>query len=131
MNTSQANDPVNHPAHYTSDPSGVECITITRHRNNNIGAAIKYLWRAGLKDNAPVTQDLRKAIWYIEDEINRLEVMTKQPDIQLPTTKKSSCSICGMTIVSVTNLFKLDERIVCRRCADLHHFNDKPKYPQP
>lgn len=68
----QANDPVNHPSHYTSDPSGIECIQITRHRNFNIGNAIKYLWRAGLKEDAKV-QDLRKAIWYIEDEIKRLE----------------------------------------------------------
>jgi len=66
------NDPVNHPSHYTSDPSGIECIQITRHRNFNIGNAIKYLWRAGLKEDAKV-QDLRKAIWYIEDEIKRLE----------------------------------------------------------
>ena len=65
-------DAVNHPAHYTSDPSGIECIQITRHRNFNIGNAIKYLWRAGLKEDAKV-QDLRKAIWYIEDEIKRLE----------------------------------------------------------
>lgn len=68
----QAHDAVNHPAHYTSDPSGIECIQITRHRNFNIGNAIKYLWRAGLKEDAKV-QDLRKAIWYIEDEIKRLE----------------------------------------------------------
>ncbi len=67
----QAHDAVNHPVHYISDPSGIECIQITRHRNFNIGNAIKYLWRAGLKDDAKV-QDLRKAIWYIEDEINRL-----------------------------------------------------------
>lgn len=66
-------DQVNHPVHYTSDPSGVEAITITRHRNFNIGNAMKYLWRAGLKDEATHTQDLRKAIWYIYDEINRLE----------------------------------------------------------
>lgn len=65
-------DPVNHPAHYTSDPSGVECIQITRHRNFNIGNAIKYLWRAGLKDSDAQVQDLRKAIFYIEDEIKRL-----------------------------------------------------------
>ena len=68
----QAHDAVNHPKHYTSDPSGVECIQITRHRNFNIGNAIKYLWRAGLKEDAKI-QDLRKAIWYIEDEIKRLE----------------------------------------------------------
>ena len=67
-------DMVNHPPHYTSDPSGVECITITRHRNFNIGSAIKYCWRAGLKGTgSKELEDLRKAVWYINDEINRLE----------------------------------------------------------
>jgi hypothetical protein len=64
-------DPVNHPSHYTSHPSGIECIQIVRHMGFNIGNAIKYLWRAGLKGN-PV-QDLEKAIFYIEDEIARLQ----------------------------------------------------------
>ena len=68
----QAHDPVNHPKHYTSDPSGVECIEITRHRNFNIGCAMKYLWRAGLKDSETEVQDLEKAVWYIQDEIKRL-----------------------------------------------------------
>jgi hypothetical protein len=74
-----ADDAVEHPAHYTSDPSGVECITITRHRNFNVGNALKYLWRAGLKrdegrdDRAKQVEDLRKAIWYVQDEITRLE----------------------------------------------------------
>lgn len=72
-----AHDAVNHPAHYTSDPSGIECIQITRHRTFNIGNAIKYLWRAGLKsdiqgDQAKHIEDLRKAVWYINDEIERL-----------------------------------------------------------
>lgn len=66
-------DEVNHPSHYTSHPSGVECITITRHLNFNIGNAFKYLWRAGRKPYANQTTDLRKAAWYIQDEINRLE----------------------------------------------------------
>lgn len=66
-------DLVNHPPHYTSDPSGVECIQITRHRSFNVGNAFKYLWRAGLKDEAATVQDLRKAIFYIEDEIKRIE----------------------------------------------------------
>ncbi|MCI1778801.1 MAG: DUF3310 domain-containing protein [Bacteroidales bacterium] len=75
----QQNDNVNHPKHYTSDPSGVECIQITRWRNFNVGNAIKYLWRAGLKDDpvlghkAKTIEDLRKAIFYIQDEISRLE----------------------------------------------------------
>ena len=59
----QAHDPVNHPKHYTSDPSGVEAIEITRHRNFNIGNAIKYLWRAEHKGNA--VEDLGKADWYM------------------------------------------------------------------
>lgn len=69
-------DMVNHPPHYTSDPSGVECITITRHRNFNIGNAMKYLWRAGLKKSsnpAKEIEDLKKAVFYIEDEIARLD----------------------------------------------------------
>lgn len=65
-------DMVNHPHHYTSDPSGVECIDITMHRNFCIGNAIKYLWRAGLKHEDTVIQDLRKAIFYIEKEIERI-----------------------------------------------------------
>jgi hypothetical protein len=66
-------DQVNHPTHYTSDPSGVECIQITRHRNFNIGNAFKYLWRAGMKNEDTHIEDLKKAIFYIQDEINRLE----------------------------------------------------------
>lgn len=65
-------DKVYHPPHYTSDPSGVECIEIAEHRSFCIGNAIKYLWRAGLKESAPQVEDLRKAVWYIEREIRRL-----------------------------------------------------------
>jgi len=65
-------DLVNNPAHYTTDPSGIECIEITRHRNFNIGNAIKYLWRSGLKDQDTAIQDLEKAVFYIKDEITRL-----------------------------------------------------------
>lgn len=62
-------DPVNHPTHYTKHPSGIECIQITEHMNFCIGNAIKYLWRADLKDNA--ITDLEKAAWYINREIER------------------------------------------------------------
>lgn len=77
--TAVFHDAVEHPQHYTSDPSGVECIQITRHRNFNVGNAIKYLWRNGLKESVgreskdKQVEDLRKAIFYIEDEIERLE----------------------------------------------------------
>lgn len=62
-------DPVNRPVHYNSHPSGVECITITRHMPFNIGNAIKYLWRSEHKNGK---HDLEKAIFYIKDEILRL-----------------------------------------------------------
>lgn len=78
MVSKNKNDQVNHPKHYTSDPSGIECIDITRHRNFNIGNAIKYLWRAGLKEDKDrklidkQVEDLNKAVWYLVDEIHRL-----------------------------------------------------------
>jgi hypothetical protein len=69
-NTGEHYDMVNHPPHYTSHPSGIECITVTEHMTFCIGNAIKYLWRVGLKsDNA--IQDLEKARWYIDREIAR------------------------------------------------------------
>jgi hypothetical protein len=64
-------DPVNHPSHYTAHPTGVECIDIVETFSFNIGNAVKYLWRAGLKDATLV--DLKKARWYVEREIQRLE----------------------------------------------------------
>lgn len=62
-------DNVNHPPHYISHPSGVECIQITEHMGFNLGNAIKYVWRADLKADA--VEDLRKARWYIEREIQK------------------------------------------------------------
>lgn len=63
----------NHPTRYNAHPSGIECITIVEHMPFNIGNAIKYLWRSGLKENAPTEQDLDKAIWYIQREKERLK----------------------------------------------------------
>lgn len=65
-------DLVNHPPHYGAHPSGVECITITEHMNFCLGNAVKYIWRAGLK-SASTVEDLRKSVWYIQREIDRLE----------------------------------------------------------
>lgn len=62
-------DPVNHPKHYTAHPSGVECIQITEHMGFCLGNAVKYIWRADLKHDA--IEDLKKARWYIDREIER------------------------------------------------------------
>jgi len=70
-------DNVNHPTHYTSHPSGIECIRVTEHFNFCIGNAIKYLWRNGLKDGNSNVQDLKKAVWYINREIQTLDTQSK------------------------------------------------------
>lgn len=62
-------DKINHPKHYKKHPSGIECIQITEHMNFNLGNAVKYIWRADLKNGL---EDLQKAKWYIQREIDRL-----------------------------------------------------------
>ena len=79
----QGGDPIN-PTHYKSHPSGVECVTIAEHFNFCLGNALKYLWRAGLKDSK--IQDLKKAAWYLNREIQRLET---RDAVECEMTKKS------------------------------------------
>ena len=62
-------DKVNNPSHYNSHPSGVECIQVAEHLNFCLGNAIKYIWRADDKEND--IEDLRKAAWYVNREIER------------------------------------------------------------
>lgn len=70
--------PIN-PGHYRSHPSGVECIDVTEHMNFNVGNAVKYLWRAGIKDGADHIEDLEKARWYVSREIERLRCKAAKP----------------------------------------------------
>lgn len=77
-------DPVNHPAHYASHPSGIECIQVVRHMSFNLGNVVKYLWRADRK-GAPI-EDLKKARWYLDDEISLREA---QQAAQRPTEPAS------------------------------------------
>ena len=64
-------DMVNNPSHYTGPVPGIECIDVTRHFSLLRGTAIKYLWRADYKGNK--RQDLEKARWYIQKELDTLE----------------------------------------------------------
>ena len=79
-------DLVNHPPHYTSGPTHsvcgelIECIDVTETLGFNLGNAIKYLWRADLKGNP--TQDLSKARWYIDREIQRRARLAGEPSDQ-------------------------------------------------
>ncbi len=71
---------VYHPSHYTwlKEKCGVEVIDITRHMNFNLGNCIKYVLRAGRKSEEGISdidktiEDLKKAMFYIDDEIKRV-----------------------------------------------------------
>lgn len=67
MNSKKTGEAVHHPEHYTSHPSGHECIDIFEHMNFCLGNAVKYIWRADLKPDA--VEDLEKAVWYLKREI--------------------------------------------------------------
>lgn len=62
---------VDHPRHYNSHPSGIEAIVIIEHMTFNVGNAVKYCWRSGQK--GALVEDLKKAIWYLQREVERLE----------------------------------------------------------
>lgn len=69
-------DMVNHPPHYTGFSNGAEVIDITENLTFNTGNACKYAARAGRTDGrnkGAVAEDLHKAIWYLNRELQRLE----------------------------------------------------------
>ena len=80
-NVKAPDDKVNHPSHYTwlKDLCGIEVIDITRHLDFNLGNSIKYILRSGHKkeegytDKQKTIEDLKKAVWYLNDEIKMLE----------------------------------------------------------
>lgn len=68
---------VNHTSHYNQHPAGIECIDVVEEFNFNLGNAIKYIWRAGLKSGKTYVEDLQKAVWYINREIERRQPTNK------------------------------------------------------
>lgn len=71
---------VGNPDSYSQHPSGVECIEITEYMDFCLGNAMKYIWRVDAElqeDTSTVVRknldDLKKAIWYIENEIRVLK----------------------------------------------------------
>ena len=87
---------VEHPQHYNSHPSGIECIEITRHMDFNLGNVLKYIWRHGQKknDNEGVLEkaidDLEKASWYLNDEIRRLKEVRNENECYIRTSISKS-----------------------------------------
>tara|TARA_R110000868_G_scaffold79664_4_gene226604 strand:- start:475 stop:693 length:219 start_codon:yes stop_codon:yes gene_type:complete len=66
---SEDHDPVNKPKHYVNHTSKIECIQITEHMGFCLGNAVKYIWRADLKNDA--IEDLKKAQWCLIREIEK------------------------------------------------------------
>ncbi len=71
-------DLVNHPPHYRNHPSGVECIEIKEWLVPCLGDALKYLWRRD--DKGKFEEDVRKARWYVNREIERMETYGRLAD---------------------------------------------------
>lgn len=87
---SENNEEVNHPKHYTSHPSGVECIQVTEHMNFNLGNATKYIWRADLKHDDGGIIDLEKAEFYVKREIARRKALKAKKDLIVSGTIDAS-----------------------------------------
>lgn len=71
---------INHPLHYNSHPSGIECIEVARYMSFNLGNVLKYIWRHGKKRSetnqdelSNAIEDLEKAAWYLQNEIELLK----------------------------------------------------------
>jgi hypothetical protein len=64
---------VDHPPHYTK--GGMETIDFIEAKELNYyrGNVVKYVTRAGHKPNTPELEDLKKARFYLDREIRRLE----------------------------------------------------------
>jgi hypothetical protein len=62
---------VNHPKHYGGKDNPLEVINIINHYKLNfeLGNVLKYVLRADKKGNRK--QDLQKALWYLQHEINK------------------------------------------------------------
>lgn len=86
------NDSVNHPSHYTDGKIEVIDFIEDKRFGYHLGNAIKYISRAGKKDPNKETEDLRKAIWYIEHHIERRNNEHQERLIQLAAEQASKTS---------------------------------------
>lgn len=73
INKKTENDIVNHSPHYTDGKIEVIDFIEDKGLNFHRGNAVKYIARAGKKDKSKEVEDLKKAIWYFNREIQRME----------------------------------------------------------
>lgn len=89
MTNTNPHDAVNHPSHYTQYP--VEVIELTRHMSFDRGNAVKYVARAGFKGGPEKEiEDIKKAIWYLNDDLVELEKKLADKKAATPSITVSS-----------------------------------------
>lgn len=138
MNTiGHTGDVVNHPSHYTQY-TGFEVIDVCEQLrapdgsgNFNRGNAFKYLARAGWKNPAKEIEDLKKAVFYLQREIDRLD--KPQPGDPRPVYKAGSgywpqCPSCGQWMQKDPNEKNL---FICALHLHplIHDVGDDPEIP--
>ena len=64
---------IDHPSHYNMGRYEAIDVIEDWNLNFNLGNTIKYISRAGHKDKDKTTEDLKKALWYLIREINKIE----------------------------------------------------------
>jgi hypothetical protein len=73
----QSNEMVNGPAHYGGVDNPYEVIKVCEAWGLDYDAylfnVVKYVARAGKKDTDKELQDMKKALWYLNRKIERLE----------------------------------------------------------
>lgn len=99
MSINMKKEAISHPSHYLSD-SGIEAIDAIEAwdlgKGFNRGNAVKYICRAGIKDPSKEIEDLEKAAWYINREIERLkkEALKNAPEPKYCCCEKSGECSC-------------------------------------
>lgn len=76
MTMSETNkEAINHPSHYGGKGNPYEAIKVIEAWNLgfNLGNTVKYISRAGKKDSSKTLEDLKKALWYLQHEVENLE----------------------------------------------------------
>ena len=118
-------DNVNSPSHYTDGK--IEVIDFIEDKNLNYhrGNAIKYISRAGKKDKNKETEDLRKAIWYLNREIDRISPKNDKNKKEIENKNRIKIYICskykGDVKANVRNALKF-----CKAICKLGHIPVAP-----
>ena len=75
MRTWEKKESVNHPDHYGGESNVYEAIKVIDawQLGFALGNTVKYISRAGKKDASKELEDLKKALWYLQHHINKLE----------------------------------------------------------